>query len=298
MLDTENVTEIPTKEPTPKPYPYWRMLPWFSIRAVCGTNMVEVNIFFFCWLGGLIEPLHAMLPSHPLAAHLQRLILARVGLEGFEVGGELASAFPRSGDAANELLAAINELVPPQGAHIPQQTLAAPIDWRADRIKALCNALSGALKNEAQHSYILKVEDQRSLSSHTLVEKVENCFSPEAWAIMELQAKREFEEAGKCLAFERYTGAGFHALRGVECMIRQYIKKLSGGLPTKRDWGSYIDVLTKNGADPKLIAVLDNIRSLDRNPLMHPELFLDIDDAVGIFNISQTAVVRLAAGIR
>jgi hypothetical protein len=299
MLIAKNVAEIPIEASALERFPYWKMLPWFPIREVCGTNMVEVNIFFFCWLGGLIEPLHAILPGESLATHLQIFILARVGLEGFELGGQLARAFPRSADAANELLAAINEFVPPVGAQMSQQSLSATVQkWQADRLKALCTALSAAVRDEAQRSYILKIEDQRSLSSPSLVEKIENCFAPDAWAIMELQTKREFEEAGKCLAFERYTSAGFHALRGVECMIRQYIKKLTGALPTKRDWWSYINVLTKNGADSKVIAVLDNIRTHERNPLMHPELFLDIDDAVGVFNIAQTAVVRLAAGIK
>lgn len=296
MLAVENVAEI---LPALERFPYWKMLPWFPIRAVRGTNMVEVNIFFFCWLGGLVEPLHMILPGQPFAASLQRLILARVGLEGFEAGGELERAFPRSAGAANELLAAINDIVPPEGSPISQQVLGASIQmWQLDRIKALCHALSAAVRDEAQRSYILKVEDQRCLSSHALVEKIEDCFSKDAWEIVSDDAKREFEESGKCLAFERYTGAGFHALRGVECVIRQYIIRLTGDLPRKRDWGHYCEVLKQNGADSKLIAVLDNIRSLERNPLMHPEDWLDIDDAIGIFNISQTAIVRLAAALR
>ena len=165
----------------------------------------------------------------------------------------------------------------------------------ADRLRVLGQGIAAVFRHEAKRALVVQVQDQRSFSAVTLVEKIENCFPPDAWAIMEPEAKREFGEAGKCLVFERYTVSGFHALRGVECMIRQYIKKLTGGLPTKRDWGHYIDVLKKNGTDPKLTTVLDDIRTLDRNPLMHPEDWLDIDDAVGIFSIAQTAVVRLAA---
>ena len=50
-----------------------------------------------------------------------------------------------------------------------------------------------------------------------------------------------------------------------------------------------------NGADPKLIATLDNIRSLDRNPLIHPEDWLSKDDAIGVFNTAQTAFDRLVS---
>jgi len=47
-----------------------------------------------------------------------------------------------------------------------------------------------------------------------------------------------------------------------------------------------------------MVAVLDNIRSLERNPLMHPEDWLDIDDAIGIFTLCQTAVTRLVTDIK
>lgn len=94
-------------------------------------------------------------------------------------------------------------------------------------------------------------------------------------------------------SFERYTGAGFHCLRGVECVIRQCIVRLTGSLPVKRDWGSYIDILRRNNVDPKTLSILDNIRSLSRNPLMHPEERLDIDEAIEILNISHSATVRL-----
>jgi hypothetical protein len=157
--------------------------------------------------------------------------------------------------------------------------------------------VTSTLQNEARHGYVLKVEDQRCLSSHTLMEKIETCFAPNVWTVINDDAKRELGECGKCLALERYTGAGFHALRGVECVIRQFILLSTGSLPLKRDWGSYIRVLTDNGATASLVAVLDNIRTLNRNPLMHPEDWLDADDAIGIFTISQTAIVRLVDGI-
>jgi len=167
------------------------------------------------------------------------------------------------------------------------------------RLRNSLSALTVFLKDEADHNYVLCVEkNQRFLSSHSLVDTIETCFDSDSWKVIEVAAKREFEESGRCLALERYTSSGFHALRGVECVIRQYIVKLSGTIPTKRDWGHYIEILKKNGAEPDLLAVLDNIRTLHRNPLMHPDDWLSIDEAVGIFTIAQTAIVRLATGIK
>jgi hypothetical protein len=100
------------------------------------------------------------------------------------------------------------------------------------------------------------------------------------------------------MVLERRLGRAQGSQRSRSNTYRQYILALTGSLPRKRDWGSYIDVLQQSGADASAVAVLDNIRTLERNPLMHPEDWLDVDDAVGIFNISTTAVVRLAEGIK
>lgn len=54
----------------------------------------------------------------------------------------------------------------------------------------------------------------------------------------------------------------------------------------------------KNNADPGLVAVLDNIRSLERNPLMHPEDWLDVDEAIAVFTLSNTAITRLISDLR
>ncbi len=269
---------------------------WLPARKIDGADMIELDAYYFYWLSTSLHAIESRIVANaPMRSVFQAMVMARVALEEFS--GDVATAFPRTADSAAELLGAINAIVPPVGS--PAVNLDAPIPkHHADRIRVLAQGIPAVFRHEAKRALVVQVQDQRSFSAVTLTEKIENCFPPDAWAIMEKESKREFEEAGKCLVFERYTGAGFHALRGVECLIRQYIKKLTGGLPKKRDWGHYCEVLKQNGADPKLVAVLDNIRSLERNPLMHPEDWLDIDDAVGIFNISQTAVVRLAAGIR
>lgn len=151
------------------------------------------------------------------------------------------------------------------------------------------------LQEEAKHLYVLCVEDQRLLSAYVLAEKIENTFPPKTWERLSKEAKREVEESGKCLSLERYTGSGFHVLRALESVVREYIIGVTGAPPKKRDLGYYLDTLRDNGADPKCISVLDGIRNLHRNPLMHPEDFLNQDEAIGLFQISQTALVSLIA---
>jgi hypothetical protein len=257
--------------------------------------MIEVDVYWFFWMSMATYPLHSF-PSGgvPLSGISAYLGIARVALENF--GDERGRVFPKTGSAIKSILDWINAIMPERTALLTRDKMITPSE-----IATLNNhlaALVAFLRDEAQHNYVLCVENQRFLSAHSLVEKIDTCFSEEAWNTIEKSAKREFDEAGKCLATERYTGAGFHALRGVECVIRQYIVKLTGALPKKRDWGHYIEVLKANGADPALTSVLDNIRSLERNPLMHPEDWLNVDEAIGIFTIAQTAIVRLVAGIK
>ncbi|HXN53379.1 MAG TPA: hypothetical protein VN943_15720 [Candidatus Acidoferrum sp.] len=255
--------------------------------------MVEIDVYWFYWASMCTYPLHLAEEGIPLSAAAGHLGIARIALESF--GEEAARVFPNTAAKTTELLQCINEMIPQQ----PPIARDRPVtNYEATKLRNGASAMQTALKDEAKHNYVLCVENQRCLSAHSLIEKIENCFSPESWSVIENDAKKEFEEAGKCLAVERYTASGFHSFRGVECVIRQYLVELTGSLPKKRDWGYYIEILKQNSADVKLLAVLDNIRSLERNPLMHPEDWLDIDDAIGDFSLSQSAVARLVTDIK
>src|SRR6266699_3926173 len=104
------------------------------------------------------------------------------------------------------------------------------------------------LQRESGKLYLACVENQRLLTPYVLIEKIENALAPKTWQYMSRVARREIEEAGKCLAFERYTGAGFHILRCIETIVREYVLAVTGSLPTRRDLGQYIETLKQNGA--------------------------------------------------
>ncbi len=275
--------------------PYHVLPCWVPARRVEGTNMLEIDVYYFYWLSLAVEPLGRIKPGTPWLALAEHLMWSRVAMEGMK---NLSNAFPRTAEQVDEVLQILNSVFPavgtaPENVDIRRRFT----EYEAQRLRVLSTQIAAFLREESKHGYVLKLEDQRCLSSHSLVEKIETCFATDTWNAIGNDAKKEFEECGKCLAMERYTAAGFHSLRGVECIIRQYIIALTGSLPKKRDWGFYIEVLKDNSADGKLIAVLDNMRSLERNPLMHPEQWLEIDEAIGIFTISQTAVARIASGL-
>lgn len=260
--------------------------------------MLEIDAYSFFWIGDSLWPLRNLIPGTLVSGAWVELAIAKNALKVFAENPleGMPHLFPNTAAKAKELSETLNELV-------PDNLLTGFTDRRISELEVqdlqnAANQIAHSFKDESRHAYTLAVQDQRGYSAYILVEKIENCFSKESWQTIEQNAKREFEETGKCLAFERYTAAGFHALRAVECVIRQCIVKLTGALPTKRDWGNYITILENNGVDRKITAVLDNIRSLERNPLMHPEDWLDLDDALGIFTISQTAITRLCGVLK
>ncbi|KAB2798946.1 hypothetical protein F9L06_10095 [Brucella anthropi] len=101
-------------------------------------------------------------------------------------------------------------------------------------------------------------------------------------------------EAGKALAFELSTACGFHTFRVVESVLRRYYKSVSGGkdVPTnKRSLGGILSLLKNEEiGDPNVLAALQQIKDLHRNPLAHPDVSLGPDEAISLIGMSQSVI--------
>lgn len=115
----------------------------------------------------------------------------------------------------------------------------------------------------------------------------------------------EFDSAGKCLAFDLLTACGFHALRGVELMIDRYLSSFGKDTSKLKSWNDYIKaaerLIEDDNVTPapshKVAAMLDRMRALDRNPLMHPTDTLDNVSALTIFQLSSVTVIEMIRDI-
>jgi hypothetical protein len=104
---------------------------------------------------------------------------------------------------------------------------------------------------------------------------------------------KDVQGAGKCIAFELGTAAGFHLLRAVEGVLRLYFDVVSKGhkRPKNRNIGSYLNLMGQlNVGNPKIISALTQLKDLHRNPLMHPEGHLTTDQAIGLWGISRSLI--------
>lgn len=118
-------------------------------------------------------------------------------------------------------------------------------------------------------------------------------------AVISDDTKRDFNQAGRCLAFELPTASGFHVMRSVESILRQYwrlVRKPACGTRVP-EMAQCINELRSSGEDAKLMDILDHIRDLHRNTLMHPEAFLELREALRLFDIAKSAISAMAERI-
>lgn len=114
------------------------------------------------------------------------------------------------------------------------------------------------------------------------------------------EAIKDAIDASRALAFELSTACGFHTFRVVESVLRCYYKALSGtDIPEdKRSLGGILHLLKKeNIGDPNVVAALQQIKDLHRNPLAHPDASISLDEAISIIGMSQSVITFMLQAI-
>jgi hypothetical protein len=107
------------------------------------------------------------------------------------------------------------------------------------------------------------------------------------------EARPDAMEAGKALAFEVATACGFHVFRVTECVLRRYWDQVSDGSPRPRlqTMGNFALEMEKSSiGDPKIVESIKQMTKLHRNPLIHPEVMLTVEEAISIIGIARSVV--------
>jgi hypothetical protein len=124
------------------------------------------------------------------------------------------------------------------------------------------------------------------------------CLLPVELAQKAPEAVFDAREAGKCLAYELGTAAGFHILRAAECVVRRYYADVTGGAaqPKVRNLMVYVRQMQyADVGDAKVLSSLEQIAKLHRNPLIHPEDVLTVSEAMALIGIVRSAVSSMLA---
>lgn len=139
------------------------------------------------------------------------------------------------------------------------------------------------------------VNQKGSFDTLTLLDEPWRMYPEELWHKVP-EARFDMIEAGKALCYELPTSCGMHTFRLVESVLRRYYTEVTGGKaqPKVRNIAVYINAMRQAGhGDERVLGVLDHLNKLHRNPLMHPDAALTLDEAISIVGISHSAVTAM-----
>ena len=141
-------------------------------------------------------------------------------------------------------------------------------------------------------------------STPKLVNMAEQTFSPELLKFISEKSQKDFNAAGRCLAFSLLTAAGFHVVRAVEGTLEVYYQTFTGKTGTLKGWDAYLKALERvveDDASPrpesKTINLLKQMKDDYRNPVVHPRVVLAEADARILFSNGEAAIMGMAQEI-
>lgn len=114
------------------------------------------------------------------------------------------------------------------------------------------------------------------------------------------EAMYDVAEAGKALCYETATASGFHLFRATEAVLRRYYSHVTGGKahPKVRNIMVYVQAMRQaKCGDEKVLAVIEQLAKLHRNPIAHPEAILTIDEAISMLGLARSAVTFMLAAL-
>jgi hypothetical protein len=233
-----------------------------------------------------LKVLQGLENGKPISGHLYMLLTAETALETFLYNSVYSATLKPVFVPGSALLQAIKKLT----TSVDKERILDFLDvWSVN------NALQEfetVLKAEMSFIDVFLVFKKRGYDTNDLIERAE-VLLPAVFPAKVPEAVTDIKQVGRCLAFELPTAAGFHMMRSIEHVLRVYFDVVAKGTqrPTSNNMGEYLRILDENDyGDKKVRACLRQIKDLHRNELIHPEVTLDLDEALNLWGIVQSAI--------
>ena len=263
--------------------------------------MKYINISNFYKLGQQLQQLSELAPGKPLKDYYFTLLVAESWVDFF-INDEMIPMTVCKG-AAIKISDSIKRVAPRAQEEREKLDMEREVSYMD-----LYGIIEGAkefeivFSAEAQNMATYFVSKKGIYDTNDLVLKADNLLTDAVKDLISDEAKTDIREAGRCLAFDLATAAGFHIARAVERVLIDYLKvlcpdKINNLNDGQRNLGGYIKLAKDNGCEARVCNSLDQFRELHRNPLMHPEAVLTIDEAIVLLGIAQSAIVSTATEI-
>lgn len=257
--------------------------------------MIRISIPYVYNLHEALSPLANIKQGDTVREHLFSLFTAENLLDQFLNQSLWGSALRVCRQPGNALLASIRHTYSdtPEGAQ-PEPERQVEY-WRVVHMQQELSRFKAVMEAEFLTTPSYLVLGRRGYDVATLIESAEAIF-PESLSQKLPGIVFDLREAGKCIAFDLGTGAGFHLLRALEIVIKAYWDVVMEGapLPANRNLGNYIREMEQAGkGQPKVLTSLRQIKDHHRNELMHPEETLTLDEAIALLGIVQSAMISM-----
>lgn len=260
--------------------------------------MLRVYVYGFYQLASKLQPLHRLEDGSPYKDWLFPLMSARSELDDLLDNTIVPVKVCRS--VAKRLMQAIDAVVPNDFTAALKKSTDSPtlkLDWAAAyNIKESLKKFEVVLAEELRLVDTYSVTQKGAYSTSDLIGCAETLLPVSVRKVMAPDTVNDIREAGRCLAFETPTAAGFHVFRAIESVLLAYhqavVKKPTP--PKARNWGVYIKALRQSGnADQKIVDMLEHIKDSYRNPTTHPEVTMDIEDVLVLMGLAVSVIVQM-----
>jgi len=107
------------------------------------------------------------------------------------------------------------------------------------------------------------------------------------------EVEKDAREVGRALAYELATACGFHTFRVTESLVRRYWDSVSEGRvrPKLQTLGNFAAEMEKHKVgDARVVEAIKQMTKLHRNPLIHPEVILTVEEAIGIIGMARSVI--------
>lgn len=265
--------------------------PVLSSLITVGAFVQRVNEYRFYELGAALQQLKdltdktllwdAFLPCLAARDALMWLLIDHVSLRVCRPTVEM-------------LLSALKAILPRRGESTNPN---APIGYKAERITSGVTELSTLLAAECPTLDTYAVSQKGAYSMPILIDQAEMLLPADTRQRLDDVAIQDIRQAGRCLAFDLPTAAGFHLFRAVESVMRHLHNKLKGTSQEPErlpGWAAYVKALKDAPVPSDVTDMLDSIREHYRNPLAHPDATLTTDEAIVLVPLGVAAICKMA----
>lgn len=251
--------------------------------------MYRISLAFFYGLGAALRPLSTLTAGMKLSDVWSPLYQAQNELLGLLQTDWFFPAVKTSATPASRLYDTLKQVTDRNDLQ----------DGEIDHFEAygITKALADfdvVLRAELSNADSYFVSRKGGYDTTVLVSNAEQHF-PASLGVKVAEAVADVRAAGQCLAFELSTAAGFHVFRAVETVVRRYWDAVTGlPRPSLSTLGTYVTELDRqNKGEIATREVLKQLGKLHRNPLIHPEIVLTLDEAISLFGMCHSCITAM-----